>query len=68
LEAFLGVKEGSRTKMSNVKKLPKTKVAPKVPIKSDPRPLLLGEKRLPSWISLYNSSPGQTHFLKEVNK
>jgi hypothetical protein len=68
LEAFLGVKEGSRTKMSNVKKMHKTKVAPKVPIKCDPRPLLHGEKVAQSWISLYNSSPGQTHFLKEVNK
>ena len=62
------VKERSRTKVTNVKKFCKTKVAPKVPIKSDLGPLLHEEKWPNTKISSYNSSPGQTHFLKEVNK
>ena len=62
------VKEWSRTKETNVKKFRKTKIAPKVPIKNDLGHLLHGEKGRQTKISSYNSSPGQTHFLKEVNK
>ena len=68
METFFRVKEKSKQKVINVKKLRKTKVAPEVPFRSYPRHLLHGEKVHQSWISSYNSSPGQTHFLKEVNK
>ena len=61
-------KELSRLKVANVKKFCQTKVAPKVPIKNDLGPHPHEDKGRQSLISSYNSSPGQTHFLKEVKK
>ena len=42
-------------------------LAPEVPLKSHPRPLLHGGKGLQTKIFSYNFSLGQTHFLKKLN-